>query len=86
MIYFSQSLLQEKRLLNWSLGIIFIGLPLRNGIGKPLYDYEKIIFDPLVTQDGNNNHNKHLWIKKATELGISEFMLRFMAWLCLIML
>src|SRR5436190_18788436 len=27
--------------------------------------------------------NKHLWIKKATGLSISEFMLRFMAWLCL---
>jgi hypothetical protein len=38
-----------------------------------------MIFDSLVTYDGN----KHLWIKKATGLGISEFMLRFMAWLCL---
>jgi hypothetical protein len=27
--------------------------------------------------------SKHVWIKKATGLGISEFMLRFMAWLCL---
>jgi late competence protein required for DNA uptake (superfamily II DNA/RNA helicase) len=26
--------------------------------------------------------HKHLWVKKATGLGISEFMLRFMAWLC----
>jgi hypothetical protein len=52
-----------------------VGLPKRDGIGKPLYDYEKIIFDSLVAQ----NSNKHLWIKKATGLGISEFMLRFMA-------
>jgi hypothetical protein len=36
-----------------------------------------------TTQNGNVNRNKHLWIKKATGLGISEFMLRFMAWLCL---
>ncbi|MFL6366332.1 MAG: hypothetical protein ACJ71P_18460 [Nitrososphaeraceae archaeon] len=44
----------------------------------------KIIFDSLVTPDGNiNSHRKHLWIKKATGLGISEFMLRLMAWLCL---
>jgi hypothetical protein len=44
----------------------------------------KIIFDSLVTSDGNiNPNNKHLWIKKATGLGISEFMLRLMAWLCL---
>ena len=27
--------------------------------------------------------SKYIWIKKATGLGISEFMLRFMAWLCL---
>ena len=26
---------------------------------------------------------KHLWIKKATGLGVTEFMLRFMAWLAL---
>jgi hypothetical protein len=36
------------------------------------------------TQNGNSNPStKHLWIKKATGLGVSEFMLRFMAWLCL---
>ena len=26
--------------------------------------------------------DKHLWVKKATGLGITEFMLRLMAWLC----
>ena len=51
-----------------------IGLPHKDGVDKPLYDYEKIIFDYLVTHDGNSNSsNKHLWIKKATGLGISEF-------------
>jgi hypothetical protein len=73
-----------------------IGLPKKDGIDKPLYDYEKIIFDSLslsstsstsmdsnnVINDGNNI-SKHLWIKKATGLGITEFMLRYMAWLCL---
>jgi late competence protein required for DNA uptake (superfamily II DNA/RNA helicase) len=63
-------------------------LPQKDGIDKPLYDYEGIIFDSLVTQAGNVNPSfssgsKHLWIKKATGLGLSEFMLRFMAWLCL---
>jgi hypothetical protein len=61
-----------------------IGLPQKDGIDKPLYDYEEIIFDSLVTQNSNDNissYGKHLWIKKATGLGISEFMLRFMAWL-----
>ncbi|HJT49857.1 MAG TPA: hypothetical protein VJ729_16880 [Nitrososphaeraceae archaeon] len=54
-----------------------IGLPQKDGEDKPLYDYEQIIFDSL------HGNNKHLWIKKATGLGVSEFMLRFMAWLYL---
>jgi hypothetical protein len=40
----------------------------------------------LPQKDGNDKplyDYEHLWIKKATGLGISEFMLRFMAWLCL---
>jgi hypothetical protein len=63
-----------------------IGLPQKDGDDKPLYDYEQIIFDSLVTHNGNcktSSYGKHLWIKKATGLGVSEFMLRFMAWLCL---
>jgi hypothetical protein len=68
-----------------------IGLPTKENKGKPIYDYEKIIFDSLsssiiISNDGtttSRNYNKHLWIKKATGLGITEFMLRYMAWLCL---
>jgi hypothetical protein len=45
-------------------------------IEMPIFDYEKIIFDCLES-------HSHIWIKKATGLGITEFMLRFMAWLCL---
>jgi hypothetical protein len=61
-----------------------IALPNKDGVDKPLYDYEKIIFGSLVIHNGNADpSNKYLWIKKATGLGISEFMLRFMAWLCL---
>jgi hypothetical protein len=56
-----------------------IGLPQKDENDNPLYDYEQLIFESLVTPNGN----KHLWIKKATGLGVSEFMLRFMAWLCL---
>jgi hypothetical protein len=73
-----------------------IGLPKKNGTDKPLYDYEKIIFDslsssiiisnnvtPTPTPTTSRNYNKHLWIKKATGLGITESMLRYLAWLCL---
>ena len=51
-------------------------MPKKNGLEKPIFDYEKIIFDVLQS-------HSHVWIKKATGLGITEFMLRFMAWLCL---
>jgi hypothetical protein len=50
-----------------------IGLPQKDGNDKALYDYEKIIFDSLVLVPQTSN--KHLWIKKATGLGVSEFML-----------
>ncbi len=55
-----------------------IGLPQTDGNDKPIYNYGQIIFDSLFT---HNDGNKHLWIKKATGLGISEFMLWFMVWL-----
>jgi hypothetical protein len=53
-----------------------IGLPVKTGRERPLYTYQKIILDAL-------DKHKHVFIKKATGLGISELMLRFMAWLSL---
>jgi hypothetical protein len=53
-----------------------IGLPQKNGQVYPLFDYEELVFNVL-------QEHKHLWIKKATGLGITGFMLRYMAWLCL---
>ena len=52
-----------------------IGLPQKNGQPMPLFDYEQMLFDIL-------QQHKHVWIKKATGLGVTEFMLRYMAWLC----
>jgi hypothetical protein len=49
-----------------------IGLPLKDGVEKPLFDYERRIFDALQS-------NKHIWIKKATGLGITEYFLRYIA-------
>ena len=69
-----------------------IGLPTKEQIEKPIFDYQKILFDTLMILDSNNNNNnqlnlsfkhKHLWVKKATGLGVTEFFLRLMAWLCL---
>ena len=56
-----------------------LGLPRNNNNPEkvnPLFDYQQTIFDSL------QNH-AHLWILKSTGLGISEFFLRYMAWLCL---
>ena len=52
-----------------------IGLPQKNGRPMPLFDYEQMLFNTL-------QQHKHVWIKKATGLGVTEFMLRYMAWLC----
>ena len=52
-----------------------IGLPRKNDLACPLHDYEQLLYDTLQS-------NKHVWIKKATGLGVTEFMLRYMAWLC----
>ena len=66
-----------------------IGLPIKEGMEKPMFDYEKILYDSLLVNDYSNIQNqtsfkhKHLWVKKATGLGVTEFFLRLMAWLCL---
>jgi hypothetical protein len=77
-----------------------IGLPKKNGIEYPLFDYEKQLYNALLEPGYLNSSNpklhssnpnnimypfkeKHLWVKKSTGLGCSEFFLRLMAWLCL---
>jgi hypothetical protein len=57
------------------------GLPTKDKKEYPLFDYEKILYDSLMSVD-NSFKDKHLWVKKATGLGVTEFMLRMMAWLC----
>jgi hypothetical protein len=65
-----------------------IGLPTKEGLEKPIFDYQELLYEALLSPGFCNplNHDfkdKHLWIKKATGLGVTEFFLRFMAWLCL---
>jgi hypothetical protein len=77
-----------------------VGLPRKDGIEKPFFDYEGMLYRALLKPGYFNSHpatkskdipsgnvlypfkEKHLWILKATGLGVTEFMLRFMAWLC----
>ena len=60
-----------------------VGLPQKDGKEYPLFDYEKILYDSLLlsTEQGSFK-DKHLWCLKSTGLGVTELMLRLMAWLC----
>jgi hypothetical protein len=60
-----------------------IGLPQKDRIPKPMFDYERTLYDSVFVNNNNSFKAKHLWVKKATGLGVTEFMLRLMAWLCL---
>ncbi|MGA9170200.1 MAG: hypothetical protein WBZ20_08660, partial [Nitrososphaeraceae archaeon] len=65
-----------------------IGLPTKEGMEKAIFDYEKILYDALFDINYYNPpsqafKHKHLWIKKSAGLGVTEFFLRLMAWLCL---
>jgi hypothetical protein len=62
-----------------------IKCPTKDGVKYPLFDYEKLLYDSLMQESENTKDSfkdKHLWINKAAGLGVTEFMLRFMAWLC----
>ncbi len=62
-----------------------VGVPTKNNKEYPLFDYEYILFNRLFVDEFNPKYsfkNKHLWVKKSTGLGVSEFMLRIMGWLC----
>ncbi|MGB5091577.1 MAG: hypothetical protein WBN72_11590 [Nitrososphaeraceae archaeon] len=74
-----------------------VGLPTKDKREFPLFDYEQILFDSLVGERSENeryDHNssnlrdignfkdKHLWVLKSTGLGITEFFLRLLGWLC----
>ena len=66
-----------------------IGLPTKEGMEKAMFDYEKLLYDSIFSVDDSihsfnfNFKHKHLWVKKATGLGVTEFFLRLMVWLCL---
>lgn len=65
-----------------------VGLPInqKTGLQNPLFDYEKLLYDTLMHDSKDdktqNFKDKHLWVKKATGLGVTELMLRMITWLC----
>lgn len=52
-----------------------IGLPQKDGHDMPLLPYQRTLYDSL--QD-----HKPLWIKKSRGLGVTEFLLRYIAYCC----
>jgi hypothetical protein len=58
-----------------------VGLPQKDKRYHPLYDYEDLLFKRLFSNDGQFK-DKHLWVLKSTGLGITEFFLRIIGWLC----
>lgn len=51
-----------------------VGLPTKLGQQLPMFDYELQLFDIY-------NRYRYVWVLKATGLGVSEFSLRYMAYL-----
>lgn len=47
----------------------------KHGITSAVLDYEKALLQDL-------DQHRHIWIKKATGLGIIEFFLRYIGWIC----
>ena len=56
-------------------------MPQKDKQEHPLYDYEQLLYDRLFSID-QDFRDKHLWILKSTGLGITEWALRIIAWLC----
>lgn len=62
-----------------------VGLPIKDGREYPLFDYEHDIIKQLEDQSNPNDiKHKHIWIKKSTGLGISELILRYICYRCLV--
>jgi hypothetical protein len=58
-----------------------VGLPVKDKREFPLFDYEQLLFNQLFAIN-EDFRDKHLWILKSTGLGITEFCLRVIGWLC----
>jgi hypothetical protein len=60
-----------------------VGLPVKDKKEHPLYDYEELLFNQLFSINADFSfRDKHLWVLKSTGLGITEFFLRVIGWLC----
>jgi hypothetical protein len=54
-----------------------IGLPVKNGKEYPIFDYELDVINKIES-------NRNIWIKKASGIGATELILRFLTWKILV--
>ena len=54
-----------------------IGLPVKNGIEHPIYDYELEFIKAI-------EDNQHVWCKKARGIGATEMLIRYLSWKALV--
>jgi hypothetical protein len=54
-----------------------IALPVKNDKEFPIFDYQELIFDAT-------ENNRNIWIKKASGIGATEFILRYLVWKTLV--
>ena len=50
-----------------------IGLPVKNNVEHKIYDYELDVINKI-------ENNRNIWIKKSRGIGITELVLRYLAW------
>jgi hypothetical protein len=50
-----------------------IGLPEKNNKTYPIFDYELGVINKI-------EHNRNIWIKKASGIGTTELILRYLTW------
>jgi len=63
-----------------------VGMPKKNGQLMPLFPYEQTIYDALMmvkNEKEDIQKDKHVYVLKAVGLGVTEFCLRWIAWMCL---
>ena len=54
-----------------------IGLPIKNDKEYPIFDYELGVIDKI-------EENRNVWIKKASGIGATELILRYLTWKILV--
>jgi hypothetical protein len=52
-----------------------IGCPQKDNHDMPVLPYQRTLYDSL-------QNYKHIWIKKSRGIGVTEFLLRYIAWCC----